>query len=196
MKDDPLTIPWYGSEPANQLGLTQCANAYLSMWRTYCVSTKLVKSWVWLFAFISPITPNILIGHCIGKGRAIFYNQCIKRHPPPALLLQLSSSYMDSQVTLVAPPPPLSILFNSYSLRHAHISLSTSPSNILYTVHTAPLNPTGSTALYICMGNRTVVVVQQNEMLPDKITFYEENGAQRKDSVRKWLKKGALPNHW
>lgn len=30
MKDDPLPIPWYGSEPANRLGLSQFANTYVS----------------------------------------------------------------------------------------------------------------------------------------------------------------------
>lgn len=103
---------------------------------------------------------------------------------------------MDSQVTLVGNSPPLSILFDSYSVRNARVSLSTAPSKILYTIHTASPKPAADTASYIRAGDRTVTAIQQNEVLPDKITFHEEDGTKRKVSANKWLKKGTLPDHW
>lgn len=207
---DPLTIPaGYLSQPVNERRPTSNSVVRLRtsqstwtisirqyvcvrVWRINCVPAEFVRSWVWLFAFLSPINPYIFLEPYLNKGGCAVYKKTLA----PSLLLPFSSSYMDSQVTLVAPSPPLSILFNSYSLRNAHISLSTVPSKALYTVHTTPLSPSGNTTLYICTGDQTLVVVQQNEMFPDQITFHEENGVKRKVSVSKWLKKGTLPDHW
>lgn len=99
---------------------------------------------------------------------------------------------MDSQVTLVDPSPSVSLVFDSYSVRNARIALSTNPSQILYTINTAQPKPAADSASYIRAGERTLAAIQQNEVLPDKVTFYAEDGAKTKVSVNKWLKKGTL----
>ncbi|KZP17219.1 hypothetical protein FIBSPDRAFT_957396 [Athelia psychrophila] len=103
---------------------------------------------------------------------------------------------MDSQVTLVNPSPSVSLVFDSYSIRNARIALSTNPFQIMYTIHTAQPKPTADSASYIRAGERTLAAIQQNEVLPDKVTFYAHDGAKTKVSVNKWLKKGTLSDHY
>ncbi|KAF7967640.1 hypothetical protein HWV62_33625 [Athelia sp. TMB] len=100
---------------------------------------------------------------------------------------------MDSQVTLVD-PKPVSIIFDSYSVHNARISLSSDPSNTLYTIYTAPAKPTADTAIYLRTGDRTVAAIQQNDVLPDKVTFHSADGTKEKLSCSKWLKKQTLPD--
>ncbi|KAF7975327.1 hypothetical protein HWV62_9759 [Athelia sp. TMB] len=99
---------------------------------------------------------------------------------------------MESQVTLV---DPVILTFDSFSVRNARISLSTNPSTTLYTVSTIP-NPTAGQASYIRTGEQVVATVQVNDVLPDKVTFYEADGTKEKVSCNKWLKKGTLPDDW
>ncbi|KZP17220.1 hypothetical protein FIBSPDRAFT_934181 [Athelia psychrophila] len=103
---------------------------------------------------------------------------------------------MDSQVTLVNPSPSVSLVFDSYSIRNAHIALSTDPFHVLYSIHTAQPKPAADSASYIRTGERTLAAIQQNEVLPDKVTFYAHDGAKAKVSVNKWLKKGTLSDNY
>ena len=99
---------------------------------------------------------------------------------------------MDSQVTLVDPSPVI-LTFDSFSVRNARISLSTNPSTTLYTVSTDP-NPTADQASYVRTGEQVVAAVQVNDVLPDKVTFFDADGTKEKVSCNKWLKKGTLPD--
>ncbi|KZP21460.1 hypothetical protein FIBSPDRAFT_931666 [Athelia psychrophila] len=46
-------------------------------------------------------------------------------------------------------------------------------------------------------GTRHLAAIQQNEVLPDRVAFYEANGeGKTKVSVNKWLKKGTLPDKY
>lgn len=105
---------------------------------------------------------------------------------------------MDSQYTLVNPVPPISLLFDTNSIRNASVSLSTDPSMPIYTIYTAVPKPGGDDALYIRDASGGVVAsVQPHELFPDKVTFYDNReGAEGKTkiSVNKWLRKGTLPN--
>lgn len=78
------------------------------------------------------------------------------------------------------------------------ISLSTNPCTPIYALCTPASKPGRDDAVYIHDKQRVVASVQQHDIFPDKVTFYEggegEADGKVKVSVNKLLKRGTLPD--
>ncbi|KZP12861.1 hypothetical protein FIBSPDRAFT_1049787 [Athelia psychrophila] len=111
---------------------------------------------------------------------------------------------MDSQLTLVNPAPPPSLIFSSTSLRNTHIYLSSDPTPRAprWTVATDNSKPGTGTRVYEGdgePGSRMIAVLYLKDVLPDVITFpasVAPGGGDVKVKVNKWLRKAMLADNY
>lgn len=111
---------------------------------------------------------------------------------------------MDSQLTLLNPSPPPSLLFSTRNIRNTSIYLSSDPSprTPRYTVTTDNAKPGSGTRIVDARaegGERVIAVLYLKDVLPDVIVFpggqWQGGGGEEvKVKVNKWLRKGVLPD--
>jgi hypothetical protein len=100
---------------------------------------------------------------------------------------------MDSQLTLVNPSHPASLVLSKVSVKNTSIYLSTDPETLLY--HVTSSNHDRDTHIQDARTQRIIATIQRKDVLPDMITFpaAQEGGSLMKARVSRWMRKGTLP---
>ena len=103
-----------------------------------------------------------------------------------------SAHMMDSQLTLLNPSPPPSLVFSNSSVKNTSIYLSTEPKTPLY--HITSDNHDYDLHIQDARTQCIIATVQRKDILPDLIIFpgLREGKSSMKVRVSKWMRKGKL----
>lgn len=100
---------------------------------------------------------------------------------------------MDSQLTLVNPSEPASLILSKASVKNTSIYLSTDPETPLY--HVTSSNHDRDMYVQDARTRRIIATIQWKDVLPDMINFpaAREGESSTKARVSRWMRKGTLP---
>ncbi|KAJ7491390.1 hypothetical protein B0H11DRAFT_2277885 [Mycena galericulata] len=98
---------------------------------------------------------------------------------------------MDSQLTLVAPSPPVCLSFSRDSMKNATLSLGSGAPT--YTISTDPQNSCTEIWAAGSSDSEVLVRIAWKPILPDTIAFPDMNGG-KEMRLTKWLRKAKLPD--